>query len=634
MFRPALATLACAAVACGGGGGALRSPDASPHPPAAASSTPPSKEARAPFVVAIVVDQLSAWSADARIPNLPPGGLFARLTREGVWVHSLRLPYAITDTAPGHASLHTGRFPAESGVTINETPDPATGHRVSVMRDASTKLVTEAGVSNAVGCSSAHMLVETVADRLREAHPRALVLSVSLKDRAALLPAGKAPTHAIWFDAWQGSFVTTTAIESTLPKWAVAAGGAEAIGRLRAKTWTALDEAWLARHAGVDAAPGEGDIHGLGTTFPHVVKTPQAFRATPMSDEAILGIALGGIVAEHDPKEPTLLLLSMSASDVIGHAFGPDSWEAWDHFRRLDAALGAFLTDLEARVGPVSVMLSADHGGVSMPEARLPLPASCGTPTLTSSPPRDPGDPYDRPRCVEGERLEPDELRAELRAEAAKVLGPGEWFTGIGDGYVFLTPAARALSGKRRDLVTAVVDRVFTVKRKAAVEKVFDVRDLAKRCPDVLQSALGAPERARPGEDVETLVCRSWRPSSVGDYYVVPRYGSFFDGEVVPGKGSSHGTPHLYDRTVPLFVRPAQGARGPGGEPLVQAGLSIDDPVDFTAFAAIEASLLGLERSTPAAILDAMRAPSRTPSPSSSPSSSPSPSSSSPSRPR
>jgi len=554
---------------------------------------------RSPVVVAFVVDQLSAWSADERVPKMPEGGFFARITREGTWVHALRYPYAITDTAPGHAALHTGKVPAESGVTINEIPDPETGNRVSVMRDSSTRMVLPSGPSGSIGASAAHLRVPTVADRLREARPDALVVSVSLKDRAALLPAGKKPSHALWFDTPQGSFVTSTAIEGTFPAWAAPLADPAAVVRARETVWTPLDATWLAAVARRDDAPGEGDLDGLGVVFPHRARSSAAFRATPMSDAMILALALAAVEHEHDPQKPTLLLVSLSASDVIGHAFGPDSWEAWDHFRRLDAALAKFLDSLEAKVGPVRVLLSGDHGGVSMPEARLPLPAWCKEQGKPGAQPP-PADPYERPRCVPGGRLEPQALRGELRAESVKVLGPGEWVTGIGDGYVFLTPAGRALTGARRAALDGAIRRVFAEKHASDAGEVLDVRALAVDCPQLLARARGIPDHARPGEDVVTLVCRSWRPDAAGDYYVVPRYGSYFDGEIVPHKGSSHGTPHLYDRTVPLF------ARGLPGE--LEAGATITDPVDFSAYAALEAAFLGLDPRSPRAILDALRA--------------------------
>jgi type I phosphodiesterase/nucleotide pyrophosphatase len=535
----------------------------------------------------MVVDQFAAWIAEERLPLLPKDGGFARLLREGTWVRALRYPYAVTDTAPGHASLHTGRLPAESGIFGNEIPD-ASGRRVTFLRDEAVKVVAPDGVRETAGSSAARLRVETVADRLRAARPDALVVSISVKDRGAIMPAGKKPTHAIWFDAQEGSFVTSTAFAREVPRWAVANGDARAVARARAAAWQPTDAAWIEANAKTkDEQRGEGDLDGLGTTFPHLAKTSAAFRATPAADETIFALALAAVSAEWRPSRTTLLLLSMSAADVIGHTFGPDSWEAWDHLRKLDLALGAFLDALEAKVGRVSVILSGDHGTVSMPEVR-PNKAPCS----------DPSDPYERPRCT-GVRLGPNAIRDELKAEAEKVLGSRDLIAGVADPYVYLSVPARALDPARRATLDKAVRRVFD-RRKDAIAEVYDVRALPERCAAALATARGVPDRARPGEDVLTLVCRSWADGvGAGDYYVVPRLGSSWDGEVVVGKGTSHGTPYLHDRTVPMLVR---------APPDVDAGAVITDPVDFTAYASIEAFLVGIEPRRPREILAASTA--------------------------
>jgi predicted AlkP superfamily pyrophosphatase or phosphodiesterase len=59
-----------------------------------------------------------------------------------------------------------------------------------------------------------------------------------------------------------------------------------------------------------------------------------------------------------------LLTISLSATDYIGHNFGPNSVEAEDCYLRLDKDLGAFLGSLDKEVGAGQylVFLTADHG--------------------------------------------------------------------------------------------------------------------------------------------------------------------------------------------------------------------------------------------------------------------------------
>jgi hypothetical protein len=81
-------------------------------------------------------------------------------------------------------------------------------------------------------------------------------------------------------------------------------------------------------------------------------------------------------------------------------------------------------------------------------------------------------------------------------------------------------------------------------------------------------------------------------PDRAGDLYVLVKPGSFFDPDVVPGKGTSHGSPYLFDRAVPLLVRAPFHAR---------AGDVIDAPVSFRAFTRTLATLLGVDPGDPEA---------------------------------
>jgi hypothetical protein len=217
-------------------------------------------------------------------------------------------------------------------------------------------------------------------------------------------------------------------------------------------------------------------------------------------------------------------------------------------------------------------MLSADHGCVPMPEATKSLAAIC-------------------PECTTGERISSLAVGAEIRAAVTKAI-PGvdakTLVAGIADPYVFLTPAARALEPAKRALVDKAVRDVLA--KHKGVARVLGVKTLTEECPDAI---------ARGGEDDLTLVCRGWPRGAPGDtgggdYYVVVARGSFFEAEMTVGKGTSHGSPYLFDREVPLFVRTANRSG---------AGTVIAEPVDFTAYAAIEASLLGLDPRSPREIL-------------------------------
>ncbi len=529
-----------------------------------------------PVIVSIVIDQEAAWIADERWPLLPPGGGFARLRLEGTYARDMRFAHAATDTAPGHAALYTGSPPRVSGVWGNEVLDPDSHERVSILRDSGVKIVG-LGDAGGYGSSMGPLKVDTIADRFRVAHRDALIVSLSLKDRGAIFAGGRSPTASLWFDKEHDRFVSSTAFERELPAWAVPLASP---APLREAPWTLLDAAWVKSHAATpDAQPGEGELGGMPITFPHDVahaaSPATAFRGSPFADDALLGLALAAMRAESAGKRPTLVALSLSANDYIGHTFGPDSWEAWDELLRLDGALGRFFAELDQRYGPSgwSAIVTGDHGVTTMPEAAA-VPAArpwCGTGKKTAA---DAGGDYWQRACGPVGRLMPDALGKELAAIAAKTV-PGSTdalVTGVVDPYVYLTQAARVLPSA--DLARLKQALTTALLAHHEVERVIDTSTLPVVCP------------ADGDESVDALVCRAYVPGRAGDLYVVVRRGSFFDPNVVVGKGTSHGSPYPFDRSVPLVVR------APGR---VRAAQVVTEPISFRVFARTLGSLLGVE---------------------------------------
>jgi hypothetical protein len=538
-----------------------------PAPSQAPASAPASLRGGHAVVVAIVVDQLAGWIAAERWPELPRDGGFARLIREGTWAKRLQYAHAATDTAPGHSALYTAVVPHDSGIFANEVLD-SKGNRTSVLRDLQTHLVTDEGEQQSPGASLSALHVDTLADCLHRAKPDAVVVSLSLKDRGALFGAGHHPRAAIWFDPKLDRFVTSTAFAQTLPIWARSPATAT-VSRLQRQTWSLLDKQWVTAHARTpDAQPGEGDVDGFGTVFPHVVAASRsvgnAFRTSPFADEAIFSLALGAIDGEDIKEHEALIALSLSANDYIGHVFGPDSWEAWDELYRLDGALGRFLDQLDRRFGRdgYAVLLTADHGVTTMPEAAV-VPGV--RPWCTDPSP----DPWGR-ACGPVGRIFPDALAEELRKEANRGLGDGDWIAGVVDPYVYLTAAARDLESRPRGLLDQAVLR--TLRAYPEIGDVIPTRALPAVCP---------PES---DESIPALVCRSVS-AGAGDYYIVPSRGSFFDPNVAPGKGTSHGSPYAFDRTVPLL------ARAPGK---IRGGVILEREIGFETFARAAAALLGV----------------------------------------
>ena len=330
---------------------------ARPKTPTAATTAP----AAAPtLVLFITVDQLSSDYL-ARYGGNLTGGL-KRLRDEGaLWLHGLQ-DHAITETAPGHASTMSGRFPVHTGITsnsqgVNTRENPLLG-------------------SDDLGASPFRFQGTTLLDWMLAANPATRSLSVSRKDRGAILPMGRAKTHVYWF-ASNGTFTTSTYYRDTLPTWVTRFNARKVPQSYAGVSWTPLLPA--DRYAEPDSVnfEAEGDY-----TFPHrlsrdTTRAARDFRDWPWMDSLTLGFALEGVRQLQlgaEAGRTDLLAVSLSTTDAVGHRYGPDSKEIHDQILRLDRYLGQFLDSLIALRGPgrVLVALTADHGVQPTPEYRSP----------------------------------------------------------------------------------------------------------------------------------------------------------------------------------------------------------------------------------------------------------------------
>lgn len=335
---------------------------AAPAPaPALAQAQPPSRPA---LEVLIVIDQMRPDYFD-RYGAEFTGGL-ARFMRTGVMFTNGFQDHAITETAPGHATLLSGRSPASTGIVANDLG----------VTDSATVLLTAPSTPGRIwpGASPRRFLGTGLYDWLVTRDSAARVLSVSRKDRAAILPVGRARGSVFWWAG--GAFTTSTWYRESLPAWLHAWNMRGGPAALTGKEWALLlDPAAYAEADSLsyeNAGAGDHDF-----TFPHRLPADTGrMLATmgdyPWMDSLTLDLALEGVqqtgVGRRDGTD--LLVVSLSTTDAIGHAFGPESREQHDQLLRLDHWLGWFLDSLAVLVPrDRSVFaLTSDHGVQPFPE--------------------------------------------------------------------------------------------------------------------------------------------------------------------------------------------------------------------------------------------------------------------------
>src|SRR5256884_453025 len=299
------------------------------------------------LVVVITVDQLRPDYLDRYRPQLR-GGL-SLLLKQGAVFTEVYHAHAITETAPGHATILSGRWPAHPGIIRN----------LAGVQDSGAPLV---GVSGP-GASPARFRGTELFDWLQAAEPTARALSVSGKDRGAILPIGRAKEQVYWYVG--GVFTTSRYYADSLPLWVRVFNGERVPRRAAGTQWTLLLPE--RDYPEPDSVPYENQ--GRDFVFPHRLPSDSgqaalAFIATPTMDSLTLAFALEGTRALRLGVRGTtdLLAVSLSTTDYIGHAYGPDSREIHDQVLRLDRYLGRFFEQLFVRYGGgnVLIVLTAD----------------------------------------------------------------------------------------------------------------------------------------------------------------------------------------------------------------------------------------------------------------------------------
>lgn len=310
------------------------------------------------LIVIVVIDQFRGDYLN-RYRSEFKGRGFRLFMDEGAWFTDCYFDYANTKTAPGHATLGTGAYSDGHGIESNEWWDASRSneHKVSSVEDERYQLVDlpagsipanapgapASAAKFVIGSSPLNLRATTLGDELRLAtQGRAQVYGISLKDRAAILPAGQSANGAFWIDNSSGQFTTSTYYMEHLPEWARAfnAGGR------------------------IAQAEREAKVEGTTQFFELVGRTPAANSyELDFAKALITGEKLG------QSGVTDLVTISLSPNDIQGHQFGPDSEFEGQMVLSLDHDLDSFFGWLDQAVGLKNVWLalSADHGIAPVP---------------------------------------------------------------------------------------------------------------------------------------------------------------------------------------------------------------------------------------------------------------------------
>lgn len=339
-----------------------------------------SKE-RPKLIVGLVIDQMRFDKLYTYNKKYSDGG-FRRLIREGFNYKNAHYNYVPTVTAAGHSSIYTGTTPSLHGIIGNSWYSRSDKKVVGNVEDRNEKLVGSISESS-IGATPKNLLTTTISDQLRlSTNFKSKVLSVSLKDRGAILPGGHSPNGVFWYDGESspGYFVTSTYYMKKLPGWVTDFNKLQKPNRY-------LDSIWNPLYPIEEYTESTNDDNGFEKvmegkkkpTFPYDFKTLRKeykkldkeyslIKSSPYGNSLLTEFAIECIANEHLGQDGStdLINISYSVPDIIGHAFGPNSIEYEDVYIRLDRDLERLLDYLDAQIGNENYLLflTADHGAM------------------------------------------------------------------------------------------------------------------------------------------------------------------------------------------------------------------------------------------------------------------------------
>lgn len=345
---------------------------------------------RPKLVVGLVVDQMR-WDYLYYYYNQYRTDGLRRLVDQGFSFENTLINYVPAVTAVGHSSIYTGSVPALTGIVSNSFY--LHDKWIYCCDDPSVKTV---GSNTDEGkMSPRNLLASGLGDMLKMATDcKAKVIGISIKDRAAILPAGHSGDAAYWWDTAAGHFITSTYYMNQLPEW---------VKTVNKK---------------VAAKPGTNVI----TSVAGVTKTFQ------MAEAALDNEQLG------QDSVTDLLAISVSSTDAIGHTYGTRGQMNHDVFMELDKQLALFMNKLDEKVGKGQwlLFLSADHG------------ASHNHNLL-------------RQRRMAAGGLDFDKNFKPVEAALEKELGFAPVIKKESNGWVYINEVGAAKNGKSMDKVKAAV---------------------------------------------------------------------------------------------------------------------------------------------------------------------------------
>lgn len=342
------------------------------------------------LVISIIVEQLR-YDQLERIWDILPDNGMKRMINEGTYYRNASIDYLSTQAAPGFATISTGASPSAHGITSDSWFHPFNNEMIYCVQDANASPV---GGSFETGLfSPVNLLSSTFADELQMSScGGSKVYGIGIREMSAIITAGHAADGAFWYDDRTGTWMSSTYYTRNLPPWLMDLNAMLLPGQYLNQEWKPLLDPATYPGCQPDSCTLERGFNGQ-TWFPYDLKSMSTkgrlinvtrdysvLRETPFADDFTTDLALRLIDNEQLGQDEVtdFLAVTYSATDYIGHRFGPSSVEISDALVRLDRNIARLLEKIDGSLGKKNVLvcLVSAHGVSEIPavleQSRIP----------------------------------------------------------------------------------------------------------------------------------------------------------------------------------------------------------------------------------------------------------------------
>jgi hypothetical protein len=379
------------------------------------------------LVIGIIVEQLRYSQLESIWGILSDKGL-KRMVSEGTYYRNVSLDYLSTQAGPGFATISTGASPSSHGITSDTWFHPFNDQMIFCVQDPGASAI---GGSFETGLySPANLLSSTFADELHMAAcGGSRVYGIGIKEMGAIITAGHAADGAFWYDDRTGTWMSSNYYMQRLPPWLMDFNAMLLPGQYLNQPWQPVMNPSLYPGCQPDSSTFERGFNGQ-TWFPYDLKALSTkgkflnttrdysvLRETPFADAFTTELALRLIENEQMGQDDITdyLAITYSATDYIGHRFGPSSVEAADALVRLDRNIGLLLDRIDKSLGKRNVLVYfvSAHGVSEIPAV------------------------LEKSRVPSGYFKLNQSLQL-LRSYLNAIYGQGDWVKGFFDNQIFL----------------------------------------------------------------------------------------------------------------------------------------------------------------------------------------------------